>query len=369
MTATQFPTSIGVQLVERFTPKYGYRTEQLASFITTVERPDKRCYDAAWAIRKTGIRERRFMTPLDLKTGMRVGKADEITDMAAKVGKDALHKANLDPKQIDGLVYISCTNLIEPEHLYFKKQTARLASKLGLRHDDIRTISQPSGCGGLVTAVRDAVEIMQGGGLEIFLIVVTNMPSQHYDNWPAYAKGNGILSLYIFGDGACAIILRRADKIPGCPVIRGAFAGFDPTKELMTYEKDENGTPIFAIDGVAVALAFPEYIGRSLRGLMEKIPDWDPFIPKHWELHQASVTTLERCVNNFELENRNGHPPFRFQKEQVTVNADRYGNTASVAIGINLAEKMAARVYRPGEQVGVVALGAGVEYGGFVLQY
>lgn len=359
MKATQSVSAIpiGIAGTGSFVPENVLSTEDLAYFITSVNRGK----DAAWALEKTGIKERRFMMPLDPATGFRIGPADEL-DMAVKAAQKALEAAGLAAQEIDGIYFISCTNIKGPQDQYFMKPAAVLHQRLGMREDALVLEAHP-GCGGAVHAMVQSAALIRGAGLDNFLVVASNMPSEHYDDWPAYAKGMGVLSLYIFGDGAGAVVLRRSEKIPSESRIIDSFVGFDPAKELMSYRCDkEDGPPIYIIDGRAVAISFRHYVGKALGGLSERIADWDPQAVSRWIFHQPTKRTLDSFIETFEIKG------FKLPKLRVAMHAERYGNMAGAAGLVILDEDYRSGAISNGNHVVISTVGAGVQYGALLVQ-
>src|SRR5204862_4179441 len=105
-----------------------------------------------------------------------------------------------------GLWYVSCTQSQNEQH--FSRLALGLHARLGLRADAF-AIELDAGCGGAVHAIAIAAAQMQGAELEYVLVVASNMASQFFRSWETYAQNGAWLSMYIFGDGAGAAVLRQ----------------------------------------------------------------------------------------------------------------------------------------------------------------
>ena len=165
---------------------------------------------ADWAFTKLGIKERRLMTRLAPDTGYPLAEADEL-DMAEKAARKALANACLRPKDIDGIWYVSCTQRGHERH-HFSTSAFELHRKLGLRETAV-PLEMDAGCGGAVHAIVSASKMLAGDGMESMLIVASNAPSRYYVDWASYVSNDVWLSMYIFGDGAGATVLRRSENI------------------------------------------------------------------------------------------------------------------------------------------------------------
>jgi 3-oxoacyl-[acyl-carrier-protein] synthase-3 len=190
---------------------------------------------ADWALTKLGIEERRFMTRLDPKTGHPVAQADEL-DMAERAARAALANACLQPKDIDGIWYVSCTQYGHERH-HFSTSAFELHRRLRLRATAV-PLEMDAGCGGAVHAMVGGSRMLAGDGMENMLIVASNAPSRYYRDWASYVSNDVWLSMYIFGDGAGAAVLRRSDNILSGSEILGSYLAVDSAQPLMYYEPE-----------------------------------------------------------------------------------------------------------------------------------
>ncbi len=105
------------------------------------------------------------------------------------------------------------------------------------------------------------------------LVVASNAPSRYYGDWESYVAANVWLSMYIFGDGAGAVLLRRSEHIPSGSQIIASYLGVDPSQPLMDYEPRGNlDEPLYVIDARSVAASFGVYAKQALDGLQKAHP-------------------------------------------------------------------------------------------------
>lgn len=345
--AARLPT-IGIAGTGSHLPATVISNDELAGLIN---RTDK---GAAWAVEKLGIRERRFMTRLD-KEGHPVAEADEL-DMAEDAARKALANAAMMPDQVDGIWYVSCTQSGHERH-HFSKSAFELHSRLGLR-GDATVLEMDAGCGGAVHAMVHGSKILAGNGMDNMLVVASNAPSRYYQDWPAYVASNVWLSMYIFGDGAGAAVLRRTGNIPSGSEILASYIGVDPKQPLMSFEPQGNAPePLYVIDGRSVAASFGIYAKRALDGLQARTSIDLKALVKRYYFHQVNGNVLMKFVEKI------GIP-----KEKVAVHVERYGNIAAAATLVLIDEDRRHGQVAEGDLCVFCTVGAGAQYGAMLVR-
>lgn len=195
--------------VGTFLPPYYTTTEEVAQALPG-------SWPAERVIEKIGVKSRYFLHELDIETGKtKINPNRHSNDMAYMACCKALEMAQLDPEEIDGLIHVTCT----PDEPYFSWPAIGVANKLGMRHENVTLQHLPSGCGGMMEALRAAKERIIGsnGLIRRMLLVASNYPSAYFDK-DAYLSKDGIehpipswLSLQLFGDAASALILEGTE--------------------------------------------------------------------------------------------------------------------------------------------------------------
>lgn len=304
---------------------------------------------AVWAEAKLGVRERRFAVPLNASTGHPEGHAEEL-DLAAPAAAAALARAGTDASDLDGLWYVSCTQSDGDRH--FGRLAQGLHQRLGLRRDAF-ALELDAGCGGALQAIVAATAQIRGADLRRVLIVASNMPSQYFRQWEAYARNGAWLSMYIFGDGAGAVVLERSDAVAGG--ILAAYTAVDPGNPLMEFGRAD-GQSVYLIDGRGVALGFRHYARAALEELGRRHPFRFDDISRFY-FHQVNAVVLRQFVAELSI-----------PTERVAVHVDRYGNLASAAMLVLLDDDLRTGLVHRGDQCIMCAVGAGAQYGAILFE-
>ena len=302
---------------------------------------------ADWARQKLGIEGRRFMTPLDCR-GRPTAEADEL-DMAEMAARNALASAAISPAQVDGLWYVSCTQQGYARR-HFSRSAFELHQRLGLRSEAV-PIEMDAGCGGALHAMVLGGRMMAGGGMDTMLVVAANAPSRYYGSWESYVAADVWLSMYIFGDGAGAMVLRRSEHIPSGSRIVASYLGVDPNQPLMSYEPRSSDESLYVIDARSVANSFGIYAKQALEGLQREHAFEFGDIARFY-FHQVNGMVLMKFVEKM------GLPP-----ERVAMHVERYGNIAAAAMLVLLDEDRKKGIVGDGDLVVFCTVGAGAQFG------
>ncbi|HUL59851.1 MAG TPA: 3-oxoacyl-[acyl-carrier-protein] synthase III C-terminal domain-containing protein [Anaeromyxobacteraceae bacterium] len=317
---------------------------------------------------RTGIVERRFLWDFDPETGQALAPPQDSeqwprgnADMAEAAVRRALDVAGVPPRDLDGLWLVTTT----PDEINFCRDAVELHRRLGMRSDAFAVLVD-SGCGGAVYIADLARKLLLSGQARTVAIVASLCASPYLNReiftskMPGNPKVNAFLSMYMFGDGAGALIL-RADE--GAPGVVASMTGTDHP-ELVIHRaggaklqpaRATSADHAFYVDGPIVAKAYPEYMQRAVDGLMNG--SRERLMPeiRRFYLHQANKFVLLKFVEQAGL-----------PVERVPMNVHRYGNTSAASTLILFAEDLEQGNVRlgSGDLVLFAAVGAGVHYGG-----
>ncbi len=196
-------------------------------------------------------------------------------------------------------------------------------------------------CSGFVYALDAATRYLQNGEFENALVIGVDRGSQlvnHRD------RGTSVF----FGDGAGAAIVGAhgggrvlASKMHSCGTSEPLFV---PVGGSMT------------MDGKAIWNFATEVLPETIRELCDMagvaIDEIKLVVP-----HQANRKILAASADTLGLD-----------LDRVVINIERYGNTLAASIPIALDEALANDRVRSGEIVALVGFGAGLAWGGLLLE-
>ena len=144
-----------------------------------------------WIQERTGIKERRHIVK---------GSGETTTTMGVKAAKTAIERSGIDKNDIDFIVFAT----ISPDY-YFPGPGVALQKELGLK--TIGALDIRNQCSGFVYALSIADQYIKTGMYKNILIVGSELQSIGLD-----MSNRGRSVSVIFGDGAGAAIISRADE-------------------------------------------------------------------------------------------------------------------------------------------------------------
>ncbi len=294
-----------------------------------------------WIRTRTGIRERR------------VAAAHETTaSMGAVAALRAIRTAGIDPDDVDLILLATLT----PD--YWMPSTAALV-KEAIGNTKAAAFDVMAACSGFVYAFSTAQAYINAGLAQHVVVIGAELLTRFLD----YTDRSTCI---LFGDGAGAVVLSASEQPGGALGIelttdpQGAYmiwlpaggAKAPPSADTIArgehYVRMEgNATYRFATKTMATTAL--ESIRRS--GLTPD--DIDLFIP-----HQANIRIIEAVAKGLNL-----------PMERIFVNLDRYGNTSAASVPIALAEAVNEGRVQVGDNVTMVAFGAGFTSGAVTVEW
>ena len=287
-----------------------------------------------WIVSRTGIEQRRLAAP-----------SQAVSDLATRAARVALKRAGLDASEIDCYVVATVT----PDYL-FPATSAIVASGLGAR--DKAAFDMEIGCSGFVYGLSVVSALIRAGLHKRVMIIGADTLSKITD----YTDRSTAI---LFGDGAGAVIVERADENS---YLGGDFGTDGSRLDVLYLPAGGSRRPI---DGQALAerSTFIKMQGRetfkfAVTKMVESahvaldqaeldIADISLLIP-----HQANKRIIDAAAKQL------GIPPAK-----VYVNIQDYGNTSAASIPIALSEAYEKGLMHDGEVIMFVAFGAGLSWG------
>ena len=276
--------------------------------------------------------------------------------MGKQAALRAIEAAGIDPAEI-GLV-ISCTATSD-------FHTPSMASVI---QHEIGAVSAAAfdlnaACSGFVYAADTARRFLETDDSLKYVLVVANEALSRFLDFEDRA------SCILFGDGAAAAVLEKSGKLYSSVLCSdGSGAGLlcaraldvapevaqesdfdDPFPKAPLHKLQQNGKEVYKFAVQALPKSFE--LAAEKIGITKDDIDW--FVP-----HQANIRIIETAAKKL------GAP-----MEKFIVTLDHYGNTSSASIPLALCESIEKGIIKRGQKLALIGFGAGLTYGGIILEY
>lgn len=299
-----------------------------------------------WIRTRTGIRERRWITPGE--TGVELGLA---------ASREALAAASMQAADLDAIIYATST----PDR-FLPGNGVYLQHRLGI--GTIPAFDIRLQCAGWVYALAMADAFVRTGSFSRILVVGQEIQSTRMDVsdegrhtavlfadgagaaivGPTEEPDRGILTFDLHGDGA------HADKL----WVEEPGAILNPT---ISAERYAEGRYFLRMEGREVfrhaVVRMPESVRTCLARAGLSVEQLDLLIP-----HQANLRIAEAVQKELGLGD-----------DQVYNNIDRYGNTTAATIPIALDECVRSGRLRAGDLLAMTAFGSGFVWGSVLMRW
>ncbi|MGY0234241.1 3-oxoacyl-ACP synthase III family protein [Longispora urticae] len=292
-----------------------------------------------WIVRRTGIRERRSLSP-DLAT----------SDMCLPAAEDALAAAGLSARDLDAVIVSSYTyDQPLPSTALIVKE--RLGAVRALPVD----LTQAA-CVGGVQALLLAAHLLQGRGFRAVLVLAADCASR-------VISPTDRTSRVFFGDAAAAAVLTTAasggllsyhyDSLLSYDVEIPAGGSRRPTSAQTVAE----GGHHVKMDGRAVWKAATVNLPDSIRAAVDA-SGLPMAAIDHFFLHQANLNILREALDALDV-----------PESKAPITLDRLGNTGAAGMFTALHEVTSTTGLRPGATYVMSAIGAGFQWGSLCFQH
>lgn len=301
-----------------------------------------------WIQERTGIKQRRHV----------IKGEETTTSLGVKAAQRAIEKAKISKEDIDFLIFAT----LSPDY-YFPGCGVLAQKELGL--ETIGALDIRNQCSGFIYALSVADQFIKTGMYKNVLIIASEVQSPALD-----MTTRGRAMSVLFGDGAGAVILSRAEQkgiLSTHLHSEGAFAqelalispgvGTKWVPQLIqennpddvSYYPQMNGQLVFK----NAVVRFSQVIEEGLKANNLTHQDISILIP-----HQANLRISQFVQQKFGLTDR-----------QVFNNIDKYGNTTAASIPIALCEALEQGRIKEGDLVVLAAFGSGFTWGSAIIQW
>ncbi len=262
------------------------------------------------------------------------------TDIGERAILEALGRAELTPRDIDHIFFVSVTGLSTPSI------DARLVNRLGMRPDVKRTPIWGLGCVAGAAGIARAVDYLRGFPDQTVVLLSVELCLLTYQADDVSVAN--IISTGLFGDGASAVILRggNIERGAGPRVVATRSCFYPNTEQIMGWEIVDTGFKIVLSPEV------PTIVQKHFGG------DVDEFLRAngidrskiaHWLLHTGGPKVLQSFVSTLDLPQ---HALDRTWRSLADV-----GNLSSSSVLFVLADLLDSREARPGDHALLAAMG------------
>ena len=284
-----------------------------------------------WIRERTGIRQRHI-----------AGAGETAASMGEAAARAAMDAAGCGPADIDLLVLATTT----PDQV-FPSTACQVQKRLGTR--SIPAFDVQAVCAGFLYALDIARRHLGTGGGETALVVGSEVMSRIVD----WTDRN---TCVLFGDGAGAVVLRRADRPGILSTHLHADGRYDDLLQVPPVS-ERNPAPRIAMRGNEVFRMAVTTLGRivdeTLAANRMRRADVDWLVP-----HQANRRIIAAIARKLEL-----------PMERVVVTVDRHGNTSSASVPLALDAAVRDGRIRPGDILMLEAFGGGFTWGSALIRY
>lgn len=293
-------------------------------------------------------------------------------ETVVSVANDALKSANLDAKEVDAALIVTCS----PYEIMLDQDAFQLFRTLGLK-DSVIPIQLSAGCGGLARALAVAAKL----DAKKILIVTYSLAScvtgdnnlgvnDTYQMNDMHPVGHKLwASPGLFSDAAAAVVITRDDNSGGFVFYSrdsqsfGDEPGFEDP--LIHYlgggALHPPGTTMaaklstYGMNGKEVKKYYSKGMMLNHETLLKYRPDYVAGMTRIYT-HQASPALIEDYAEMAQL-----------PKDKVPTNAQKYGNLVSPCTLKMLHDDLLQGVVENGDEVCFTVVGAGPERGAFII--
>lgn len=296
-----------------------------------------------WIRSRTGIQERR------------IARKDESTStLGAHAAENTLKQAGMAPEELD--MIIVCTST--PDVLY--PSTACFVQKnIGATKAAAYDVSAV--CSGFVFGLSIAEQYIKSGRYENVMVIGAEVNSRILD-WTDRT------TCILFGDGAGAAILKRAEKDEPIGVLSTHIYSDGNQTDALIVPGGIGREPVNheAIDNkmYCVKMVGPSVFKMAVKRMTEvtlecmkfnglSTDDVDLVVP-----HQANRRIIETVASRLDM-----------SMDKFFVNIEKYGNTSAASIPIALHEARECGKIQPGSLSLLTVLGAGITWGAAAIRW
>jgi 3-oxoacyl-[acyl-carrier-protein] synthase-3 len=285
-----------------------------------------------WIRSRTGIQQRYYCSD-----------DEDNTFLATGAGRQALERSGIAKEDLGAVVVATLTGD------YATPSTACLVQRnLGLP-TDIPVLDVNAACTGFLYGLQVAKGLLMQSDKKYALVVGSEDLSRLMD-----FEDRSVCVL--FGDGAAAAVVELSDEHPYHCVL-GAEGDADILYCRGAGSHDEKGMQAVRMQGQEVFRFAVRVIPKCANRLLE-ISGLTMADINYIVCHQANERIIRSAIKKM-----------KEPEEKFYINLHKYGNTSSASIPIALDEMVTDGIIQPGMKVMCIGFGAGLTWGGAILDF
>jgi 3-oxoacyl-[acyl-carrier-protein] synthase-3 len=291
-----------------------------------------------WIFSHTGIKNRHICEE-DVAT----------SDLAVAAIHALVEKGDIKVSDIDAIVVATATS----DYIGFPSTACVIQDKLGL--DEIPAFDIAAGCTGFIYALEIADALMHRDDLKHVAVIGVEKLSAVTD----WSDRN---TCVLFGDGAGVAILAKNESNPNSGIIDSVLHAKGSGSSYLSIPSggtaDRNGIKnTLHMDGRAVYNFAVKVVKDTILELLERndltIDDIDWIVP-----HQANSRIISAAAKRLGI-----------SEDKFFMNIENYANTSAASIPIAIDDMNRQSLLTRGMKIITVGFGAGLTYGGNLLQW
>ncbi len=259
--------SVKITAVAKQLPQYSRETKDIIPLLKVwLEGKEERFQRKVVKLFEGAGVDKRYsiMDPLEVFTKTSFEEKNDIyASEVVKLGEQslikALHKANLQPTDIDYIITVSCTGIMIPS------MDAYLINNLKMKQDIVRLPVTEMGCAAGVSGIIYAKNFLKANPNKRAAVIAVEAPTATFQ-LDDYSMVN-IVSAAIFGDGASTVILSSHENETGPKIIDEAMYHFYDKENMMGFKLVNTGLQMILDKEVpeTIAAHFPNIIHPFLK--------------------------------------------------------------------------------------------------------
>jgi len=289
-----------------------------------------------WITKRTGIKERRFVTE------------ETTTTMAIEAAKKAVESANINPKDIELIIGSTISGDVSSPSIASYVQRA-------LGCENVPAMDVAAGCTGFIYALTTAISLMDALNKTSALVVAS-------ENLSARSDWNDRSSCILFGDGAGAVVIERSDKNMVYNPVLHAIADTDDVLYVACAKSNHPWSNTIASEDTAIHMDGKKVFAFAVDAVEKTI-------------NELSELCTEKPIDKIILHQANNRiiryaaASSSYDKDKFFVNVDKLANTSSASIPLALDQAYKENWLKKGDVAALVGFGAGLSYGGIIVEW